>query len=416
MKKKILIIDESEAFGNLVKELCLKNNLESHWAINGLDGNNKIRSVQPDLIIIDTELTRMDSFSVLKNKKSNPNTSDIPVILVSRENPNKDLLLKTAAYGVKKFLKKPLGMEVLMAAISEVLHISTDIDNSPCVLEVRLNENIIFVEVAMGLNKNRIEVVKFKIAELIKLHRVKNPQILLMMTDIPFNMSDRTKLTDLIHYCIEGAHIEDVKLRVLTPSEEIKSFLNSHLEFYDIKVEDSLEKVMYGFVNKTKDDLLFTGAGKHENETINATYRTTDQDSNSEAGVHAADDTHHQPIYNIAVVDDDKVVHAIVKSVFKSFPWNIYYFSSGEDFLKGANIYELDLVILDLIMPGMNGFDVLTEIEKSQYNKIVVLTSSSQRNDVMKVLSFGVKNYMVKPINGESLKGKAFELLKKQKK
>lgn len=413
MSKKLLIIDESEAFGNLVKELCLKNSLESHWAINGLDGNNKIRSVLPDLIIIDTDLSRMDFMTVLQNKKSNPNTSHIPVILVSREVPNKDLLVKTVAFGVKKFLRKPIGMEGLLSAISEVLHINTEVDNTPCVLEVRLNENILFVEVAMGLNRNRLEVVKYKIAELIKLHRVKNPQVLLMMTDIPFNMSDRIKLTSLIHYCIEGAHIDDTKIRVLTPSDDIKSYLNSHLEFYDIKVEDNLEQVMHGFVNKTKDDLLFSGAGKHEDEAINATYRTTDQDGNSHEGSEEGGGESH-PVFNIAVVDDDKVVHAIVKSVFKPFNWNMHYFSSGEDFLKGADISKLDLVLLDLIMPGMSGFDVLSQIDQSLYGKIVVLTSSSQRNDVMKVLSFGVKNYMVKPINGESLKAKAFEILKKQ--
>lgn len=412
MNKKLLIIDESEAFGNLVKELCIKNSLESHWAINGLDGNNKIRSVLPDLIIIDTDLSRMDFMTVLKNKESNPNTSHIPVILVSREVPNKNLLVKTASFGVKKFLKKPIGMEQLLSAISEVLNINTEVDNTPCVLEVRLNENIIFVEVAMGLNKNRLEVVKYKIAELIKLHRVKTPQVLLMMTDIPFNMADRIKLTSLIHFCIEGARIDETKLRILTPSEEIKSYLNSHLEFYDIKVEDSLEQVMRGFVNKSKDDLLFSGADKHEDEAINATYRTKDQDGSPHKNVEASEDGKRQ-VFNIAVVDDDKVVHAIVRSVFKPFNWDMHYFSSGEDFLKGADVHKLDLIVLDLIMPGMSGFDVLSQIDQSMYGKIIVLTSSSQRNDVMKVLSYGVKNYMVKPINGESLKTKAFEILKK---
>lgn len=412
MSKKILIIDESEAFGNLVKELCQNNNLESHWAINGLDGNNKIRSVLPDLIIVDTDLSRMDLITLLKNKKSNPNTTNIPVILVSKENPSKDFILKTVAFGVKKFLKKPIGMEGVLSAVSEVLHINTEVDNSPCVLEVRLNENIIFVEVAMGLNRNRLEVVKYKIAELIKLHRVKNPQVLLMMTDIPFNMPDRLKLTSLIHFCIEGAHIDDSKIRILTPSEEIKSYLAGHLEFYDIKVEDTLEQVMMGFVNKTKDDLLFN-EDKHADEAINANYRTTSQEMVGEGDI-KDQEVVHEPNYKIAVVDDDKVVHAIVKSVFKAFPWEIHYFTSGEDFLKGSDIYSLDLVILDLLMPGMSGFDVLENIDKEHYNKIVVLTSSSQRNDVMKVLSYGVKNYMVKPINGENLKAKALELLKKQ--
>ena len=182
----------------------------------------KCLNIIPDLIIMEKDLTRMDSFSILNRKKSNPNTSHIPVIFVSKDAPDKNFLMKTIPLGVKKFIKKPMEMETLLVSISDILHINTDVDKTPCVLEVRLNENILFVEVAMGLNKNRLEVVKYRIAELIKLHRVKNPLVLLMMTDIPFGLSDRQKLTSLIHYCMEGANIDDSKMRVLTPSLEIK--------------------------------------------------------------------------------------------------------------------------------------------------------------------------------------------------
>ncbi len=412
--KKILIIDESEAFRELAKKLCLQNHLEAHLAINGLDGNNKVRSVLPDLIIVEKDLTRMDSVTILKNKKSNPNTSNIPVIYVSKDAPSKDFLMRTIPLGVKKFLKKPASMEQLLAAISEVLHINTEVDNSPCVLEVRLNENILFVEVAMGLNRNRLEVVKYRIAELIKLHKVKNPLVLVMLTDIQFALPDRQKLTSLLQFCIEGAEIGDKEIRVLTPSEDIKRYLNTHLELYDIKVENNLESVMAGFVNKSKDDLLFSENEKHEDEAINATYRTLEQSqvNPKESTV----ETPTTPKYKIAVVDDDKVVHAIIKSIFKQCNWDICYYRGGEEFINEPQINEFDLIILDLLMPGTDGFDVIAHLNKDMYTKTIVLTSSTQRNDVMKVLSFGIKNYTVKPINGESLKAKAFEILKSQNK
>lgn len=412
--KKILIIDESEAFRELVEKLCNQNNLEAYMAINGLDGNNKIRSVLPDLIIIEKELSRMDSITLLKNKVSNPNTTNIPVIFVSKDAPSKSYLIKTIQFGVKKFLKKPIGMEGLLSAISEVLHIDTAVDNSPCVLEVRLNENIIIVEVAMGLNRNRLEVVKFKIAELIKLHKVRNPLILVMLTDIPFGISDRQKLTSLIHFCMEGAHIDDTKIRVLTPSSDIRKYLNTHLELYDIKVENSLEAVMMGFVNKSKDDLLFSENKSHENESINASYRTSEQRV-QEQKENNEEDEHIPHRYRVAVVDDDKVVHAIVKSVFKQCDWEMCYYTSGQEFILEPQINTFDLIILDLLMPEVDGFEVISNMDPSMFPKTIVLTSSTQRNDVMKVLSYGIKNYTVKPINGENLKSKAFEILKNQK-
>lgn len=411
--KKILIIDEAEAFRKLAEKLCIQNNLEPHLAINGLDGNSKMLSIIPDLIIMEKDLTRMDSLSILAKKKSNPNTSHIPVIFVSKEAPDKNFLMQTIPLGVKKFLKKPMGMETLIEAISDVLHIDADVDKSPCVLEVRLNENILFVEVAKGLNRNRLEVVKFRIGELIKLHRVKNPLVLLMLTDIPFGISDRQKLTSLIHYCMEGANIDDTKIRILTPSKDIKKFLNTHLELYDILVENSLDKIMYGFVHKTKDDLLFTKNKSHEDESININYRSEiiNSDNSSDGMAIETDSSVVSSKKRIAIVDDDKVVHAIVKSVFKQLDWEICCYLGGEEFLKEPEINDFDLVILDLLMPGVDGFEVLENMDKDMFRKTIVLTSSTQRNDVMKVLSFGIRNYSVKPINGESIKMKALEIL-----
>lgn len=411
--KKILIIDEAVAFRNLAEKLCYHNNLEPYLAINGLDGNSKILSIIPDLIIMEKDLTRMESLVLLNKKKQNPNTTNIPVILVSKSVPDKNFLIKTIPFGVKKFIKKPMDMESLTTAISEILHINTEVDNTPCVLEVRLNENVLFVEVAMGLNRNRLEVVKYRIAELIKLHKVKSPQVLLMMTDIPFSLADQQKLTSLIHFCMEGAHIDDTKIRVLTPSKQIKRFLNGHTGLYDVVVEDSLDKVMFGFVRKTKNDLLFTQNETHVDEAINVTYRSEDQNHGTEPSKSNGENKKEK--IKVAVVDDDKVVHAIIKSVFKSLDWDMCYYLSGDAFLKEPHIDEFDLVILDLLMPETSGFDVLSNINKSMFDKIIVLTSSTQRNDVMKVLSFGIKSYSVKPINGEGIKLKAFEILKKQK-
>ncbi|OQY36799.1 MAG: hypothetical protein B6229_09415 [Spirochaetaceae bacterium 4572_7] len=410
--KKILIIDEATAFREFAKELCTHNNLDPYMAINGLDGNNKIRSVQPDLIILEKDLSRMDSMTLLKNKKSNPNTTDIPVIFVSKDVPNKKFLMGVIPLGVKKFLKKPMSTDVLSLAISEILKLNTEVDNTPCVLEVRLNENILFVEVAMGLNSNRLDVVKYKIAELIKLNGVKNPLVLIMLTDIPFGIADRQKLTTLIHFAMEGANIDDTKIRILTPSEVIRKYLKDHLDLYDVVVENSLDKVMYGFVNKSKDDLLFSETESHIDESINANYRTGEQivDSKRANAIKEENKT-----IKVAVIDDDKVVHAIIKSVFKPFDWDICYYLSGDEFLNEANKDSFDLILLDLVMPGVDGFEVISNLDKKMYLKTIVLTSSTQRNDVMKVISFGVKNYTVKPINGESLKAKAFEIIKSHK-
>ena len=166
--KKVLVIDESQLFRDYLKKKLQDYGFEVELAVSGLDGSSKLRSVMPDLLITDYNLSRKSALDLLKEKHADPNTRDIPVIMASAK-VGRDALMQVAAYNVRKFLMKPIRVDALLKALSETLGVEVAIDTTPCIVEAHVNEDILFIEVAQGLNREKIDLLRYKIHELLDL-------------------------------------------------------------------------------------------------------------------------------------------------------------------------------------------------------------------------------------------------------
>ena len=161
--KQVLIIDESPLFREYLRDKLTENGVEVTVAVNALDGISKIRNVGPDLIIMDYHLSRQGYLEVLKQKKDNPNAVRIPVIILARHIDQKRIL-ELIPYQVKKVFTKPVKIDTLFATLQEILSIPFSTDESPGIVEVHVNDDIIFVEIARGLNRDKLDLLRFKIA------------------------------------------------------------------------------------------------------------------------------------------------------------------------------------------------------------------------------------------------------------
>jgi len=118
-------------------------------------------------------------------------------------------------------------------------------------------------------------------------------------------------------------------------------------------------------------------------------------------------------MYKIAVVDDDLIVREIIKNALESKGWQISVFENGEQFINALNSSDnFDLLFLDLIMPGMNGFTLLKEM-KGMNKKIptVVLTGLNREESVVMAHNHGVQSYLVKPVKPAEIIEKAEDIL-----
>src|SRR6056297_3618796 len=170
--KKVLLIDESQLFRDYLGKKFEDQGIEVSMGVNGLDGALKLRSEHPDLVIMDYYLTRNSSLELLEKKQADPNVADVPVIMVSSK-VERDKVLQVARYGVRKFFSKPVKIDSLMKTIGEQLGISMSLDTTPSIIEAHFNDRILFIEVAQGLNTEKIELLRYKIQELLELYAVK---------------------------------------------------------------------------------------------------------------------------------------------------------------------------------------------------------------------------------------------------
>ena len=119
----------------------------------------------------------------------------------------------------------------------------------------------------------------------------------------------------------------------------------------------------------------------------------------------------------IVAVDDSNVVLKTLKNVMDNEGAVLHEFSTGARALEYlAQKDEIpDLIILDIEMPIMSGYDILEQIKKTDHLKnvpVIFLTSNHEKEQVMKAVTGGVKDYVVKPINKEILLKKLYALLK----
>ncbi len=412
--KKILVIDESALFRDFLAKKLGEYGFEVSVAVNGLDGAVKVRQQTPDLVIMDYYLSRSSSLEVLEKIRQDPNTANVPVIMASAK-VDRDKLLQVAQFQVKKFFTKPIRIDTLLKAVSEVLGVQVEMDNTPCIIEAHVNDEIVFVEVAQGLNKEKIELLRYKIKELLSLYDLQQVKMLVMMSNVDISPDDSIKLGTLMNTVLQYAKPRNV--RILTNSEFVGSYVAGREDMSEIVVTNNLETAMDGLLGRktgtyidpsrkvVQQEFLQVKAPKKEGgESIDMKFD----------GEKAVFDLHDlDENLTIVVVDDDLVIQELIRTAFSDTPFNIKVYGNGREFINDPDAASADLIFLDLMMPEMDGFQVLQELKtRTTSLPIIVLSALSQRETVVKALKLGVKSYMIKPLKPSAVLTKATEILK----
>ncbi len=101
----------------------------------------------------------------------------------------------------------------------------------------------------------------------------------------------------------------------------------------------------------------------------------------------------------IIVVEDDPMISEIYQKKFSESGFNVLVADSGEQALELVKKNKVDLILLDLIMPKMDGFEVIKRIRSGNYNqkaKIIVFSNLSQKEDQDKAVKLGADGFIIK--------------------
>ncbi|MEQ8225585.1 MAG: response regulator [Candidatus Eremiobacterota bacterium] len=117
----------------------------------------------------------------------------------------------------------------------------------------------------------------------------------------------------------------------------------------------------------------------------------------------------------ILIIDDDDGVRKIVTHRLKKNNHETYPFSNGVEALRQIKEINPDLIILDVVMPVMTGYEVLQHLQKDrelQTIPVMMLTAQDQLQDKIKGLDYGAYDYLAKPFDHQELSVRAEALLR----
>jgi len=102
---------------------------------------------------------------------------------------------------------------------------------------------------------------------------------------------------------------------------------------------------------------------------------------------------------SILIVDDEKEIADLVEVYLKNEGYQVYKFYSGVEALECIHTRKLDLAILDVMLPDVDGFHICQKIREQYYFPVIMLTAKVEDMDKIMGLTLGADDYITKPFN-----------------
>ena len=116
---------------------------------------------------------------------------------------------------------------------------------------------------------------------------------------------------------------------------------------------------------------------------------------------------------HILIVDDDDKIRNLLKDFLISNNFLVSTAINGEDALEKLNLIKFDVLILDIMMPGINGYELTKIIRSTSLVTIINLTAMGDTDNVIQGLEIGADDYLSKPFEPKELLLRIYNILKK---
>ena len=121
------------------------------------------------------------------------------------------------------------------------------------------------------------------------------------------------------------------------------------------------------------------------------------------------------PRERILVVDDEAGIRELVGTYLRNEGFDVEEAADGEQALEMFRNQEFDLLVLDLRLPGLDGYDVLREIRRDSSVYVIVLTARSEEADKLIGLELGADDYVTKPFSPRELVARVRAVLRRRR-
>ena len=115
----------------------------------------------------------------------------------------------------------------------------------------------------------------------------------------------------------------------------------------------------------------------------------------------------------ILVVDDEEHIRELIRFYLDKEGFSVLEAENGEEALEVVENEYIDLAIVDIMMPVMDGFDFVEEMREFKDIPVIMLTAKSQSKDKLRGFSLGIDDYVTKPFDPDELMARVKTILKR---
>jgi two-component system phosphate regulon response regulator PhoB len=388
-----ILVAEDDDDQRLVVIRHLQNaGYETHGVASGELVLGAARTARPSVLLLDVEMPGLDGFSVCRQLKADSALSTIPVVFMTTRNRVDDRLTGLAL-GADDFLTKPVDMRELLLRIGRAsdrgLARAEDASSSGILTFEQFEQasrsrlsrsegSLVFIRLPAEYFKVAVNTVKDEIRRADLAGVYDRTHLLLLLPEVTGAVAFK-RTVDIV------ARLADRGLRGTTAG----------VAFCPAAGAKSIEDLM-----AEADDALMRARSQGK-----PVVSFDDDPDRHRSGTSAA---------TVLVADDDPDVIRILDAQMKGAGYNTRLAFDGAQAVAALDAQHPDVVILDLMMPKLSGFDVLEKISRfdEPRPKVLVLSVRRREDDVTRAFELGAHDYLQKPFNPLELLARVARLLR----
>lgn len=397
----ILIIDDDPEVRYTIGQYLITKGYEVAYAANGDEGVQKAIKLQPFAITLDVMMPKKDGWMILRELKNDPATKDIPVILISIIG-DKNLGIGLGAF---EYFVKPISPDKLLSAFDKLESLAQKKIEKIVIVD---DDELEFERFKNAFKDDNVRIEFIKDSEL-AFSKILEVQPDLIILDLIMPNVDGITLSYKLKSNRDTKHIPIIISTAKDLTEEERNSLNNIVENITVKSKGhplDVLKVVRDRI-RIQEDYKF----KQENSgTIEEQINVIDQQV----------DELPDKVYSgeVLIVDDDADTLFTINEIVQACDCKTILAKSGAECLKVLDQKIPDLILLDIMMPEMDGFQTLNRIrQNSKWARIPVfaVTAKAMLGDKAVILRNGFNDYIAKPVNSGVLAFKIERLFSKLK-
>jgi len=409
--KTILVIEDNELNLKLVKALLQRGSFRVLEAANAEVGLDLARNNRPDLILMDIQLPGMDGLTATRIIKNDPLLNKIPVAAMTSYAMESDLE-KAKEAGCDGYIIKPIDTRNFLDTARQFLQGGPPLSLRNFGIQPYQKKILIVDDEPLNVKLLQAHLLQNK-------YEVLHAHSGLEALEKTVQESPDLILLDVMMPGMDGYEVIR-KLKNDPQSQDIPVILITALGGLDDRLK-GLEAGADEFLNKPvqKAELLarirslILYKQLREQFTIRNQAETFFQDSPANWAVWEKPPAQQK----ILMVEDSPHDAKLLHHYLKEMPWEVEVAASGEEALRRVENKNIDLILLDLLLPGMDGFEVCRRLkarDQTRNIQVLVITCLSELESKARSFESGADDLLIKPLNGFEIKLRINTLLKKK--